>query len=140
MHKDLLLAKDCLLQNQYKITSVRDGEVIFHSDDSGIRGLLHALNNNSNLLIDSSIADKVVGKAAALLMVFGNISRVFTPLISKSALHTLLTNNIEVCFDKKTDFIKNRKGDDMCPMEKKCQAIDDPREAFLLLSGLIKGG
>lgn len=140
MDKDLLKAKDHLLKNGYKIVAVKDGEVIFTSDEPGIKGLLNILEKNEEYLKDSSVADKVIGRAAAFLMCFGNISRVFAPIISESALSALQKEKIEVHFDRKVDFIKNRTGDGICPMEKKCLDIEEPREAYFLLSGQTNGG
>ena len=139
MDKDLLKAKDHLLTSQHKIVAVKDGEVIFTSDEPGIKGLLDILDENAGYLKDSSVADKIIGRAAAFLMCFGNISRVFAPIISESALAALQKEKIEVHFDRKVNFIKNRLGDSICPMEKKCLDIEEPREAFLLLSGYKKG-
>lgn len=138
MNKDLLTAKEHLLTKGHKIVAVKDEKVIFTSDEPGINGLLNILSKNSEYLIDSSIADRVIGRAAALLICFGNISRVFTPVMSESALAALQKEKIEVHFDRKVDFIKNRAGNGICPMEKECLDIDEPQEAFFLLSGYMK--
>ncbi len=139
MDKDLTKARNHLLESNHKIVAVKDGEIIFTSDEPGINGLLNILDKNSDCLKDSSVADKIIGRAAAFLMCFGNISRVFAPIISESALAALQKESIEVHFDRKVNFIKNRLGDGICPMEKKCLDIEEPREAFLLLSGYMKG-
>ena len=76
------------------------------------------------------MADKVIGKAAALLMALGEIKEVHTLIISKPALQVFENHNIKYFYDKKVDRIVNRTGDGLCPMESLCLDIDDPHEAL----------
>ncbi len=46
----------------------------------------------------AGIADKVIGKAAASLMVLGGIRQVYTDVISQPALALLCNANIEVSY------------------------------------------
>ena len=82
------------------------------------------------MLKGASVADKVIGKAAALLMALGEIKEVHTLIISEPALQVFENHKIKFFFDKKVDRIVNRTGDGLCPMESLCLDIDDPQEAF----------
>jgi len=66
----------------------------------------------------SAIADKVIGKAAAMLCVYGRIKAVYTPVISSCALDVLKENEILVITEKVVPAIMNKDFSDACPLEK----------------------
>lgn len=82
---------------------------------------------------DFSVADKIVGKAAAMLFVLAKISNVHAKVISKAGLEFLQSHNIAVSYDVLTEKIINRAGTGICPMEEVVQTIDDPQQAYLKL-------
>ncbi len=52
----------------------------------GITDLYDLLNTDPAFLRGAQIADKVIGKAAAVLMVLGRVQEVYTDIISEPAL------------------------------------------------------
>ena len=62
---------------------------------------------------------------------------VYTPLISKPAVEVFKKHSVKYSADRVVDNIKNRKGDDLCPMEKKVSSIDSPDEAYKLFDNII---
>ena len=123
-------AKSLLLTSASTIAVVSNGEV-FTSQERGVKPLLHLLTEKKGFLKGASVADKVVGKAAALLMVLGEIKEVHTLIISEPAIKVFEEYNILCFYDKKVDRIINRTGDGLCPMESLCLDIDDPQEAYI---------
>lgn len=109
---------------------VKKGDKVFTSSDRGVKPLLHLLENEKDFLKGASVADKVVGKAAALLMVLGGIKEVHTGVISEPAAEVFEKHNITFFFDMKVERIINRKGDGLCPMETLCIDVEEPSEAF----------
>jgi hypothetical protein len=79
------------------------------------------------------IADKVIGKAAALLMVYAGVKEVFTPTISDPAVEVFEKHNVKITYDKVVERIINRTGDGLCPMESLCLNVENPEEAFDLI-------
>lgn len=69
----------------------------------------------------ATIFDKVVGRAAALLLIHGGVKKVLTPTISRWALAVLKHGGAKAEYDKVVKNILNRAGDDLCPMEKMSQ-------------------
>ena len=67
------------------------------------------------------VYDKVVGRAAALLLAYGKVKKVLTPLISRGGLLVLKRGGIKVEYKKMVKNILNSAGDDLCPMEKLSQ-------------------
>ena len=122
-------AKSLLITSASTIAVVSNGEV-FTSQERGVKPLLHLLSEKKGFLKGASVADKVIGKAAALLMVLGEIKEVHTLIISEPAIKVFEKYNIPCFYDKKVDRIVNRTGDGLCPMETLCLDVDEPVEAF----------
>ena len=109
------------------VVSVDD---IFTSHERGVKPLLHLLKEKKGFLKGASVADKVIGTAAALLMVLGEIKEVHTLIISEPAIKVFEKHNIPCFYDKRVDRIINRTGDGLCPMETLCINVEEPQEAF----------
>ena len=75
-------------------------------------------------------ADKVVGKATALLYCLLEIRAIYTPVISQPALEVLHCHGIDVEYDLCVPAILNRRKDGFCPMETATKSISDPQIAL----------
>ena len=84
-----------------------------------------------------SAADVVVGKAAAMLFKKLGVVSVHGKLMSETGADFLEKSGITFTYDTLTDYIKNRKGTDMCPMEKTVLQISDAEEGFAALKRRI---
>lgn len=99
---------------------------LFH--ERGVKDLHKLLRTEAEWLRGAMIADKVVGKGAAALMVAGGVGWVYAEVISQAALELLHEHGIEVKAGRTVPNIINRKGDDICPVEKlclRCHTIDE---------------
>ncbi len=85
-----------------------------------------------------SVADIVVGKAAALLFAKSGIKSVYAKTLSRSGKKILELYGIKYEYETLTERIINRSGTDICPMEKAVSATNDPLEAYDLLKKAIK--
>ncbi len=128
-------AKNTLKAADSTISVVSDGEV-FTSQERGVKPLLFLLKEKKEFLKGASVADKVIGKAAALLMVLGEIKEVHTLIISEPAIKVFEKHNIPCFYDKKVTRIVNRTGDGLCPMETLCLDVENPQEAFERITSL----
>ena len=126
--------KEILLNDNHTIVIYKNDASVFISDDRGVVPLMKLLQEDKSQLLDSIVVDKVIGKAAALLMVFAGVKEVFTPTISSPAVEVFKNHDIKITFDSEVDRIINRKGDGLCPMETLCLDIDNPEEAFFRIS------
>ena len=123
--------KDILLKENHTIVIYKSDASVVVADDRGVAPLMKLLKENKEQLRDSMIADKVIGKAAALLMVYAGVKEVFTPTISVPAIEVFEKHDIKITYDKVVERIINRKGDGLCPMETLCLSVENPEEAFL---------
>ncbi len=85
-----------------------------------------------------SVADVVVGKAAALLFVRCGIKSVFAKTLSQSAKNVFELYGVAYEYETLTERIINRAGTDTCPMEKAVWDINDPDEAYSILVDKLK--
>lgn len=100
---------------------------------------LHALYHAPEHLLDgATLADKVVGKGAAALMVAGGVRRVHALTISEPALELLRDNAVEVTYGLLVPHIINRKGDGICPVEKLCSDCRTAEECLPLIDKFVE--
>lgn len=106
---------------------------------SSPRGIAHLIEfHESGMLKDTFVADNIIGKAAAMIFSLSGVKSCYGQNVSKSALEILEKNNITVTYDVLTDFIQNRKGDGMCPMEETVLDVHDNATALKVLKEKIK--
>ena len=130
---DLEIAKLRLIEKNLSLVIVNNGKVVFETKKQGVNGFLQAIETLNQDLIEASVADKIVGVAAALLFVYSGVSSVFALTISKGGLKVLEDNNIVCLFEKKVSNILNRIKTDVCPFEKLAMDSKSSDEAYLKL-------
>lgn len=131
MSNNLERAVELLNKNQLTFAAVSETENIT-SKQRGISPLLELLDNGKDLY-DFSIADKVIGKAAAFLYILLNPKEISTVVISKPALKILKKSNIIVNYNTLTDAIRNRYNTGFCPMETAVMNTNDAHKALKLI-------
>lgn len=125
---DIELAKNLLDNEQRALVIVKDGKVLFSVDGKGIKPIYTAFNELKDELKGSSVADKVIGKAAAMIYEHAAIKELSTKLISENAISVLGNTSIIYEYEKSVPYIKNRDQSGMCPVETlslKVNNIDD---------------
>ncbi len=128
--KDLILAEQTLKQKNLTLVIVKEGKILFKTETHGIRGLVKAVEELGKSMEGSSVADRIVGKAAALLCVYAQIVAIFAPIIDEKAIRTLRENNVLYRYEKKISHILDSTQKGMCPFEKLLVNITDPKEAY----------
>lgn len=93
---------------------------VFH--ERGVKDLYRLLREEPDFLKDSFIADKVVGKAAAALIILGGVKEVFANVISQQAYKLLSQSHIQTEYRLMVPHIINRSQTDWCPLERRCTA------------------
>lgn len=131
---DLERAKSILQEGSYTCVLCK-GDTIHTSNHRGVRPLLELLETDVS---GFCAADKVVGKATALLYRLLNVKAVHARVISQAALQALQNSSIDVSWDSTVEYIKNRARDGRCPMEEATEGIDDPKEALAAIENKLK--
>lgn len=136
MNNDLKNAKALFDEKGYSCV-LYHGETVYTSRKTGISPMLDFLSSGVDLQ-GFCVADKIVGKATALLFAFARVEAVYGRVMSKRAVEVFEDTGIHYYYDILTDEIMNRKGTGSCPMEEAVVAIEKPSEAFLLLTEKMK--
>ena len=108
---------ESFLKSGDTIRIISPGGAIFRSQKRGISPLLNYIEQSS-LMDEVVILDKVTGNAAALLMKKACCCEVLSPLGSELADKTLERFGIVRHFMKTVPHIINRERNGMCPFEK----------------------
>lgn len=87
----------------------------------GVADLYDLFKTEPHFLCGASVADKVIGKGAAVLLVEGKVKTVYADLISEHAYSLLINSGVEVEYGNIVDHIENRTKTDWCPLEKRCK-------------------
>ncbi|MBQ6412443.1 MAG: DUF1893 domain-containing protein [Ruminococcus sp.] len=130
---DLEIAKANL--EGHSICLCKDGKIIT-DDGRGISPMMRFINEGRDLS-GYSVADIIIGKAAAMLFVKAGIAAVYGKVLSTAARDYLQQSKIPCTWDTLTEKIINRKGDDICPMEKTVAGLDDAEEGYQALKAKI---
>lgn len=104
----------------------------------GVADLYELLSREPEFLQGSSIADKVIGKAAAALMILGGVKEIYADVISEPALALLRETAVKVSFGQAVDHIINRTQTGWCPLETICYPIKSAQELLPLIRQFIE--
>lgn len=104
------------------------GDTVYTSSERGVKPLMTWLEEDTSL-VGFSAADKVVGKATALLYVLLGVKQVYARVASVPAAEVFRTHGIPFEADTVVPAIRNRKGTGFCPMEQATRDITDPSDA-----------
>lgn len=134
---DLHLARALLMEKGATIVVVKNGRVLYIGYDHGLRDLYMIVRNKEVSLPGSSVADKVIGKAAAVILLSHAVKGVYATILSKSALELLKRRILKLEYEKLVPAIRGRN-EDLCPFEKLVLKIDDVKEAYRVLMRALK--
>ena len=124
------LQKAKMLLNETDNTCVLCGDGVILTDKRrGVRPLLDLIEGQVNVA-GFSVADKVVGKAAAYLYCLLKTKCLYARVISEPALDVLQQAGITVEYDQLVAAIQNRTKDGFCPMESAVWNIHSAEEAL----------
>ena len=108
---------------------LKDKELTIYKG-SGISDLLLLLKTEPEKLQGAFVADKVIGKAAAALLILGEVDSIYTDLISDGAIELLRKSPVKVSFSERVSIIMNRAKNNICPMENVCSDANSPEECY----------
>lgn len=129
---DIEKAKSVLKTENATLVAVNKDE-IYISHERGVAPILNKIDENPQFLRGASVADKVIGKAAAMLLVKYGVAEIHAVLVSEKALDYLKGKPTKITYNTAVDHIINRDKTDMCPMEKCVLDIENEDEAEALI-------
>ena len=128
----------CLLNEGGYSCVVRHGDETRTFSRRGVADLYDLYCTDRDFLQGAWLADKVIGKGAAALMVLGGVARVWTRVISTPALTLLRNGGVEVAFAEEVPCIINRTRTGRCPLETLCDVSDSPAALYPVIEGFVR--
>ena len=130
------IATEMIKTQKASCVTVRNGKIETQGSPRGIAYIIDLYEKD--MLKDAFVADKIVGKAAAMIFTLGGVSACYAENISEPALKWLTDHNVSTEYTNISEHIVNRKGDGTCPMEMTVQDIDNEEEALEALKNKIE--
>lgn len=110
---------------------VKNHGIVTTYSKPGVRDLEHLLDHEPEVLQGAVIADKVIGKAAAAMVVVGGVKALYAEVMSKKAIPFLDEAGIAYTYGTLVDTIKEEG--DRCQLEKITAPATTPEETIALL-------
>lgn len=134
------LAKSELIKGNYTCVIVSGEQVVMTSVERGVKPLIvfyeEYTEQRKHTGAGLALADKVIGRASALLAVLCGMKSIYAGIISAEAKEALDDLGIPVTFERMVPYIKNRTGDGRCPIEELSLGVNDPYEVYLKIKML----
>ena len=111
----------------------KNGNLIFESSLKGIRPHLKAINELGRKLEGSLMVDKILGRAAAFLVIYSKASEAVTAVVSTPGKRVLEKYGFKYSYREEVPHIKMENGIIYCPFERMVQGIDDSNEAYRII-------
>lgn len=134
---DLQLAKERLIKGGLALVIAKDSKVLFESGEHGILPFVNAVELLGAEMINSSVADRVVGKAIALLCAYVGVRAVYASILSRSAKHVLNAYGIYLEWGSVVEHILDARRSRPCPFEMAVEFVNDPTEAYRVIRELL---
>lgn len=135
---DLDLAKQRLDADSLAFVIAKDGVILWTGTREGIGELIEAVDALGDAARGAALADKIVGKAVAMVARTARFRALYSPLASQAARDALASDKISLEYDHLVPLILNKRNDGPCPMERLTLPIDDPMQAVDALRAFVR--
>ncbi len=125
-----------MLNEQKLSLLVRNRGITTEHIQKGVKDLLALVENEPDRLQGAVVADKMIGKAAAALMVVGGVKEVHTNLICTPGKELLEKAGIKVVAGEEVPMILNRDRTGQCPIDSQLVDADTAEECVEILKKL----
>lgn len=127
---DLVLAKKALLGSNLTLVVAKNGKLLYKSRSHGVTDLLIMIDALGSRAEGASLADSIIGRAAAMLCIYSKIVGVYGTTLSEGAVTILKAAGVRHEYGTLVPKILNRKKNDICPFDRAVSGIEDPRVAL----------
>lgn len=112
---------------------VRNHGLTTQHENRGVQDLLTLIQNDPKRLKGAVVADKIIGKAAAALMIAGGVKEVYTNTICTSARELFENAGVVVKAREEVPMILNRDQTGQCPIDSRLNEAATVEECVAIL-------
>lgn len=119
---------------------IRGDQIIYRGRGPGVQPLLELMETAGGraLLKNAFVVDKIIGKAAAMIFVLGDIAGAYGITISINGKKYLEKHGKNCRSERCVDAISDRSGKGICPIERSVLELDDPQEGYQVIAATRK--
>ena len=117
---------------------IRNGDTVRLFRHPGVRDLFELLQREPAFLAGAFVADRVVGKGAAALMILGGVRELHAATVSEAALELLRPSGVALTCDTVVPYIVNRAGTGVCPVEQRCRDCRTAAECLPRIAAFLE--
>lgn len=125
-------------ENQHELIVLQGEHIVFTSATPGIRAALQLHDEYPERLKGAVIADRIIGRAAAMIFADGGATAIFGSVMSKAAQQELMQKGVKTQAGMLVDAIINRRGDGICPMERAILGVAEPEAGLSRLRQTVR--
>lgn len=103
----------------------------------GVVDLFTLITDYPEFLCDGKLADRVVGRGAALLLIKAKVAEVFAFVMSRPAYEILQKGGVKTSYQTLQQHIVNRTGDGICPIEQLTANTNSADDAYDLIKHFL---
>ena len=131
-------ARELIKSGSASCVIVSENEIIHTANGRGVAPLLAVYRTAPEKLAGSYVFDKVIGKAAAVILILGGARRAYGGVMSIAAREYLEAHGIPAEYGCLAERIKNRSGDGICPIEQAVLDTACPEECFARIEAAVR--
>ena len=122
--------KQIIQSGAYTCVAADEQRILYQASGLGVKPIISPMRDNRAFFQNKYVADTMVGKAAAMLLILSGAKYVYGEMMSQSAARVLEKHGIPYAYGQMVEYTKNRAGTGMCPLEQCVQGEEDPAVAW----------
>jgi len=126
------------MENKLTLCVVKEQDTLFESELHGVAAFLELVEEMKDKLEGASVADKVVGKAVALMCVYVKVKAVYATTLSLAAEALFERHSIYFEYDNLVEGILRADRNGICPFEQLVRDVSDSSEAYRKLKSACR--
>jgi len=130
-------AKQMIKGGKVSCVIIKNDLIVHTANGQGIAPLISIYENKPEVLKGAFVVDKIIGKAAAMMIVLGSAKRAYGEIMSAAGHDYLVAHGCRADYGERIDVVTNRSGDGICPLENSVLDTDDPEAGYRLLKETI---
>lgn len=131
-------AKKMIQDGKAECVLIKNDSIYGQERGHGVSPLLVMYDEHKEAMLNATLVDKVIGRAAAAIAICSKVKHVHGELMSEDAVEFLNNNGITTSHTSLVHRILNRKRDGLCPLEQSVEGIDNPANALVALRKRIE--
>jgi hypothetical protein len=130
-------ARASIRDGEISCAVIAGGKIVFTGNGRGVATLLALYDGNPQTLNGAIVVDKIIGKAAAMILIAGGCRYAFGEIMSVAGREILKEHGVTLDHGRCVEIISNITGNGICPIERSVIETDDVHKGVDMLRNRI---